>query len=279
MLIEDDGPATGVPEKYEYNGIEWKEDLKKDIVIKKILVLDDPRALSGRIVFKGIEVKGNTEPPADWNELSFNDSAWLTGATGIGFETSSGYGPCITTNLTDMQNNYMSVYARRIFDIDDTSRFKSLSFTIDFDDGYIAYINGLQVHSQYPPSTVAHDQPASAGHEACCGCTQVPIDLSDYIGLLVPGDNVLAIQVHNFTIDSSDFLFIPELFALSTPQPGDFEPDGDVDFVDFVELASAWLSHTDDGNYNQLCNMNNPPDNIVDVLDLEVFSEHWLFGY
>ncbi len=61
-LIEDDAPATGVPEGYDYRGSEWKEDLKKGIVIKKILLLDDPRAWSGRLVFKGIEVKGNTTP-------------------------------------------------------------------------------------------------------------------------------------------------------------------------------------------------------------------------
>ncbi|MCD6308352.1 MAG: hypothetical protein J7M24_05075 [Candidatus Latescibacteria bacterium] len=61
-LIEDDAPATGVPEGYDYRGNEWKEDLKKGVVIKKILVLDDPRSWSGRLVFKGIEVKGNTTP-------------------------------------------------------------------------------------------------------------------------------------------------------------------------------------------------------------------------
>ncbi|HUT64040.1 MAG TPA: hypothetical protein VMZ04_08790 [Anaerolineae bacterium] len=61
-LIEDDGPATGVPEGYDYDGIEWKENLKKGIVIKKIFILDDPRAWSGRVVFKGIEAKGNTTP-------------------------------------------------------------------------------------------------------------------------------------------------------------------------------------------------------------------------
>ena len=58
-LIEDDGPATGVPEGYDYRGDEWKEDLKKGIVIKKILMVDNPEAWSGRLVFKALEVKGN----------------------------------------------------------------------------------------------------------------------------------------------------------------------------------------------------------------------------
>lgn len=61
-LIEDDAPATGVPEGMELDGKQWIEDLRKGIVIKKILLLDNAAAFSGRLVFKGIEVKGNTEP-------------------------------------------------------------------------------------------------------------------------------------------------------------------------------------------------------------------------
>ena len=60
-LIEDDGPATGNPEGYD-NPLEWKEDLKKGVVIKKILVLDKPDAWSGQLVFKAIEMKGNSTP-------------------------------------------------------------------------------------------------------------------------------------------------------------------------------------------------------------------------
>ncbi len=76
-LYEDDAPATGVPEGYEYNGIEWKEDLKKGIVIKKILLLDDPRAFSGRLVFKAIEIKGNTTPL----HISVNGNEFIRQAT------------------------------------------------------------------------------------------------------------------------------------------------------------------------------------------------------
>jgi hypothetical protein len=60
-LIEDDAPATGVPEGgLGERGSDWIENLRKGIVIKKILILDNPAAYSGRLVFKGMEVKGNT---------------------------------------------------------------------------------------------------------------------------------------------------------------------------------------------------------------------------
>ena len=76
-LYEDDAPATGVPEGYDYRGNEWKEDLKKGIVIKKILLLDDPRAFSGRLVFKAVEIKGNTTPL----HISVNGNEFIRQAT------------------------------------------------------------------------------------------------------------------------------------------------------------------------------------------------------
>ena len=56
-LIEDDAPATGVPEDEDFAGTNWIENLKKGIVIRKVLVLDNLSAFSGRLLFKGIEVK------------------------------------------------------------------------------------------------------------------------------------------------------------------------------------------------------------------------------
>ncbi len=223
--------------------------------------------------------KGTSEPPANWNDLGFIDTAWLTGATGIGYEKETGYGPCLATTLSDMQNSYYSIYARKGFSIEDPSRVTGLTFTMEFDDGYIAYLNGTAVYSENPPAVVAYNQPAGGSHEAACGGTPTPIDLSDNIDLLVPGDNVLAVQVHNVTLNSTDYILIPQLFATLAPWPGDFEPDGDVDIDDFVELAAAWLSQPGDGSYNHLCDINNPPDQIINMLDLEVLVEHWLLGF
>ena len=78
-LIEDDAPATGVPEgmDLDYGKEDWIENLKRGIVIKKVLLLDDPAAFSGRLVFKGMEVKGNTHPL----HLSLNGVAFVRPAT------------------------------------------------------------------------------------------------------------------------------------------------------------------------------------------------------
>jgi len=246
-----------------------------------------PFEVTQKLISEGDEwryFKGTYEPPANWNDLTFDDASdpcWLSGNTGIGYEAGSGYGPCIATNLADMQNSYWSVYARKTFTIDEPARLIGLTLHIDFDDGYIAYINGTEVHSQYPPSPVAYNRSAStSNHEASCGSTLPQYDISASISALVPGTNVLALQVHNTTIGSSDFIFIPELSIAAEPYPGDFEPDGDVDLQDFAVLALSWQSSSGgDGNYNPYCDINTLPDYSINMLDLLVFADNWLAGF
>ncbi len=96
--------------------------------------------------------------------------------------------------------------------------------TMDYDDGYVANLNGVEIAAQSAPASRAWDQPATASHEACCGsgtptgpCPPESIDLSDHIADLIPGLNVLAVQAHNQSLSSSDFIFISELFIAVAP--------------------------------------------------------------
>ena len=48
-------------------------------------------------------------------------------------------------------------------------------------------------------------------------CEPEPIDLTEHIGSLRVGANVLALQVHNRSLSVSDFLFAPLLSAVTAP--------------------------------------------------------------
>ncbi len=248
------------------------------------LVYEKPYQIDENLVIEGDDwkyFKGTSEPPADWNTTGFDDDAWLVGPSGFGYETGSGYESCIATNLTDMKNNYLSVYARKRFWIEDPTRITELTLTMEWDDGYIAYINGIPVDSQYPPDPVAYNEPAStSNHEACCGsgCTPRQVDLSDFIGDLIEGDNVLCVQAHNTSSGSSDFIFIPTLSAVITPYKGDFEPDGDVDIVDLGTLAQTWLARDGESLYNPVCDIDDAEDGFINLQDLAVFAQNWMTG-
>jgi hypothetical protein len=147
--------------------------------------------------------KGTQEPPAQWKETGFDDSQWLQGATGIGYGDDDD-----NTELLDMSGNYSSVYLRKTFLLD-MNNISAMFLDINYDDGFIAYLNGTEVASSNVNSGAAHDSFATQGREA----DQVEsIDLTSHISLLVSGqNNVLAIQGHNGAISSSDFSIIPSL--------------------------------------------------------------------
>lgn len=152
--------------------------------------------------------KGLSFPGATWNQIGFDDSSWLSGATGIGYGDADD-----ATVLTDMQNNYISVYMRKSFAVTDAAAVSALTFSVDYDDGFVAFLNGTEVARRNIPSGQNNTTSATPGHEASGSSTNPVevIDLSAFIGSLVTGTNVLAIEVHNAGIGSSDLTMIPTL--------------------------------------------------------------------
>jgi len=157
-------------------------------------------------------LKGTSEAskPIDaWRNLSFDDSSWSSGATPFGF----GFLNCATL-LDDMRGRYVSVFMRKKFLADDPGAVTTLLLRIDYEDGFVAYLNGVEIARRMlgnPGDTVYYSTPAEV-HEA--GLPQA-IDISDHISLLAPGLNVLSIQGHNSSLKSTDFFIAPELVEQS----------------------------------------------------------------
>ncbi len=62
------------------------------------------------------------------------------------------------------------------------------------------------------------------------------------------------------------------------PLVGDFICPEGINFLDFTVLSLAWGSEQGDGNWNAICDISEPNNNVIDELDLEVFAENWLLG-
>ncbi len=155
--------------------------------------------------------KGTAEPsPGNltaWRQLSFDDASWLSGPSGIGYADCSP-----ATTLGDMQNGYGSVYFRKRFNVPNPANVSSLTLTMDYDDGFVAFINGVEVARQHvvgtPPLFNTFATPPGDNHE--CG-TPENFNLNAFIPNLVPGTNIIAIQGHNVSLASTDFVIIPTL--------------------------------------------------------------------
>ncbi|MFV1885356.1 MAG: CotH kinase family protein [Balneola sp.] len=151
-----------------------------------------------------------------WIEPGFNDSDWLTAPFGFGYGDND--------DNTEVPNGTISVFTRTSFSIEDTSVINGLMFHIDFDDGYIAYLNGVEI-SRF---NITGDSPVSYDTQANDFITdpwlvrgeELPaIDLFEFKNVLTEGENILAIQVHNNSAQSSDMSLIPFLSVSRTTQP------------------------------------------------------------
>ena len=83
-----------------------------------------------------------------------------------------------------------------------------------------------------------------------------------------------SVQYSGWNIDDMEITGV----ELSEPIAGDFKPDCNVDFQDFAVLALAWQSNSSDDNWNPICDIYEPKDNIIDEFDLDIFSKNWLNG-
>ena len=111
----------------------------------------------------------------------------------------------------ESQTGYVSVYLRHEFTLTAVAlaAVNDLILRVDYDDGFKAYLNGTEVaRANLPTGDVAYDATATAGHEAG---TPEDFDISTSRRLLQPGNNVLAIEVHNRSLTSSDLSMIPQL--------------------------------------------------------------------
>ncbi len=147
-----------------------------------------------------------TEPPSGWNSANFDDSAWSKGNGGFG------YGDADDETIISPVN---SVYLRINFQVGDTSVIEEVLLDIDYDDAFVAYMNGNEI-ARSPNITVDQvrfNSPLTIDHEAKMYRGMQPDRYLFNDSTILPGDNVLAVQILNNGTSSSDMTGIVYLNA------------------------------------------------------------------
>lgn len=146
-------------------------------------------------------LEGKSEPPSNWKDLEFNSDNWSLASGGIG------YGDSDDQTVID---KVISVYIRYEFSIVHIEAIAELILDADYDDGFVAYVNGVEIARSLmngnPPS---YDTHASELHEATLYQAGLPerfkLSAEQIAVFLREGDNVLSLQVHNYDgLQSSD---------------------------------------------------------------------------
>ena len=162
--------------------------------------------------------RGKGQPPEDWNKPGFDASGWEFLPSGFGYGTNPAELKTVKTRLDDMKNDqYLSVFVRSKFKVADPSKIRKLTLKIVFDDGFVVYLNGAEVaRENITGKSPGFGQVASA---TVSDALEKQIDLTSHLKELKAGENTLAVQGHNASILSSDFVLTPSLFAVSVVSP------------------------------------------------------------
>lgn len=165
-----------------------------------------------------------SSPMSAWRAPAFDDSGWSNSAApfffGDPYTNASNRG----TLLSDMNSNYVSIYLRQEFNVESRGSITGLLLNHQSDDGFIAWLNGVEVLRYNVPSGANGDLPyntnasAAATEPGNAGAAYIVATLTNSaVARLVNGRNVLAIHAFNQSLtNSSDFGFNAQLYYFPT---------------------------------------------------------------
>ena len=222
LLLREFGTDQGT--LYEGTAVDFEPGWEKSLELKtgadepgrkKIIEITQALQGSGRYIVSS-EAKAKAWVPRNgddqqrWMNPDFDDSEWITGVNGMGYEMQRGYEAFIHDPFdfgTLMHNRCSSAYLRLPFEVRNLDLLKAegvLTLRMRFDDGFVAYLNGERIASANAPKSLRWNGAATDSHEASGAMVAFPI--SDHADKLREGRNVLAVQGFNNSVSSSDML-------------------------------------------------------------------------
>ena len=143
-----------------------------------------------------------------WVATNFNDSGWASGPGQLGYgdgdeATVVGYGP-------DPNNKFVTTYFRHTFEVANASAYTNITARMLRDDGVVVYLNGTEI--------IRDNITSGAINYLTFATVSAPDDGTNWLtfnlnlsGLLRNGTNVLAAEIHQQSLISSDISFAFEL--------------------------------------------------------------------
>ena len=160
--------------------------------------------------------KGSLDGQA-WNATNYTNS-WSSGRAPLGFKMSG-----VVTNISygnNSNNKYPTSYFRKSFTLNDKPANNDV-FTLNYavDDGFVLYVNGMEVERfNMPSGNISFNTYSSTYSD------QLPFEGSISIPgrLLNKGTNVIAVEVHNCSAGSSDLYWDAQLMGAVASQDVDY---------------------------------------------------------
>ena len=146
-----------------------------------------------------------------WRNSNFVDTSWSVGASELGYGES---GQNTTVSFgANSSNKYITTYFRKAITIPNLSLFSAMIMNVKRDDGIVVYVNGVQVYINNLATNPSYTTLASLANDD--GNTVLTAVLPT--SFFITGTNVIAVEIHQNAVTSSDITFDMELIATSNP--------------------------------------------------------------
>jgi hypothetical protein len=238
---------------------------------RKVIVNHWETAIHAEEDWKYLIPDGN--PDTGWNTVAYDDSLWQTGPGGFG----RGDGD----DNTILPDSVATVYIRKVFHIPDTSVISMVLLHVDYDDAFVAYLNGAEIARDnigWPGKNDNWDDYSYDVHPAQMFQGLLPdafsIDMDLIRSVIQEGNNVLAITGFNAWHNHGNSSLIPYLSFGIKDSTNHFQPVPDWFGDKPVFLHTCFrLSGSGEGVY-----LSNPQMNLIDLLEFPAMQADHSFG-
>lgn len=159
----------------------------------------------------------------NWTAVAYDDSSWTGSGPGLLYVDKKNQGvisPANTEMLANGNYPYPTYYFRTHFQLTNAATAVSLVLSNYIDDGAVFYLNGAEIYRlRMAEAPAVIQNSALAVTYPCSGnatCSDVFEVTGDAVTNLVSGDNVMAVEVHNYSTGSQDITFGTALYCLQS---------------------------------------------------------------
>ena len=145
-----------------------------------------------------------------WRNTAFDDSAWAGGPAELGY--GDGGEATVVSYGGNSSNKYITTYFRKAFTVTNPGQFTTLTLNLVRDDGAVVYLNGTEVwRTNMPGGAIGYTTTASTALGGADESTWYTTTANP--ALLINGTNVIAVEIHQANVTSSDISFNFSLIA------------------------------------------------------------------
>ncbi len=162
---------------------------------------------------------GSNYDAVNWKDLSYAASDWITGKSALGFGTNP---PAHNTAIPEDATaggggiagaRYPTMYFRKILNIASPNIYTSFQINAKFDDGIVIWINGVEA---FRNNIAANPTYATFATAAMTNNGADTYSATINSSFFLPGDNIIAVEIHQNQVGSSDLFFDMELVGVTS---------------------------------------------------------------